>query len=181
MRKLKFRLHNLLEVTYLVSWQSQFLVPGPRVQGLHHNLTWLWPSWHRQLVNSGPYVGEGQAWCLGNMDALPLSEGLTYHRPSGSTFWMDGWGQLTETAEAGEVAKLCTQLIVLGAAAKQSFSHWEREAPWTQGPYSHCSGISPCSPSSRTECPQFTHLTRRHDVQAMRWLCFITIITVIIC
>ena len=34
---------------------------------------------------------------------------------------MDGWGQLTETAEAGEVAKLCTQLIVLGAAAKQSF------------------------------------------------------------
>lgn len=34
---------------------------------------------------------------------------------------MDGWGHLTEIAEAGEVAKLCTQLIVLGAAAKQSF------------------------------------------------------------
>ena len=48
---------------------------------------------------------------------------------------MDGWGQLTETAEAGGAAKLCTQLIVLGAAAKQSFFHQEREAPWTQGPY----------------------------------------------
>ena len=42
---------------------------------------------------------------------------------------MDGWGQLTETAEAGGAAKLCTQLIVLGAAAKQSFFHQEREAP----------------------------------------------------
>ena len=56
---------------------------------------------------------------------------------------MDGWGQLTETAEAGEVAKLCTQLIVLGAAAKQSFFHREREAPWTQGPYCITQGYRP--------------------------------------
>lgn len=34
---------------------------------------------------------------------------------------MDGWDLFTETAEAGEVAKLCIQLIVLEAAAKQSF------------------------------------------------------------
>ena len=78
---------------------------------------------------------------------------------------MDRWDLFTETAEAGEVAKLCTQLIVLEAAAKQSFSR-EREAHWTQGPYLHCSVLSPCSRSSRTEHPQFTPLTRRHDVQA---------------
>lgn len=122
-------------------------------------------------------VGEGQAWCLGNVDAQPLSEGLTYHRPSAGTFGMDGWGQLTETAEAGEAAKLCTQLIVLGAAAKQTFFHRERSTLNTRA-ILHYSGISPCRPSSRTECPQVTHLTRRHDVQAMRWLCFVTVIIV---
>ena len=36
---------------------------------------------------------------------------------------MDGWGRLTEMAEAGEAAKLYTQLIVLEAAPKQSFLH----------------------------------------------------------
>ena len=69
-------------------------------------------------------MGERQAWCLGDVDAQPLSEGL-----SDGIFLMNGWDLFTETAEAGEVAKLCTQLIVLEAAAKQSFSHREREAP----------------------------------------------------
>ena len=40
----------------------------------------------RELVNSCPYMGEGQTWCLGNVDAQPLSEGLTYHKLSGGTF-----------------------------------------------------------------------------------------------
>ena len=71
----------------------------------------------------------GRPGCLGDVGAQPLSEGLTYHRLSGGTFLMDGWDLFTETAEAGEPAKLCTQLIVLEAAAKQSFSHQEREAP----------------------------------------------------
>ena len=40
---------------------------------------------------------------------------------------MDGWGHLTEIAEAEEVAKFCTQLIVLGAADKQFFFSTEKE------------------------------------------------------